>query len=192
MKISIKFPGPKKYSQAQARDKALAMIPISMAAALLEVEVSTVQGYVRRGVLPEIVVGHEREWVGVPADRVRAMRLQKLQKVRRLVELAEPILCDAAEKGVLVEYGSGLMEPLGLDHTHSRDRDLIGRVLGDISTKTYYKEGRLLSVLAVRKDTGMPNDQFFGLAKELGAMPGAMQNGRFFLREKKAVFRAYR
>ena len=191
MRNTVMLPGPRAYSQGLARNRKLAMIPVSMAAALLEVEVATVQGYIRRGLLEEIVVGPGRAWVGVSADGVRAMRLGKLRQIRGLAKVAEPILLQAAKARTTIEYGADLMKPLGLDHQYARDRDMIGKVLGSISTRTYRRDNRLLSVLAVRKDTGMPNTVFFDLARDLGAMSRTKTDEHFFRHEKKAVFDAY-
>lgn len=188
---SVVFRGPKAYAKALATDQSLALMPVSMAAAMLGVEVATVQGYVRRGLLREIVIGEGRDWVGLSTTEVKAMRLLKLSEVRRLATLARPILLGAARDRTTVEYGVDLMEPLGLDHRHTRDRDLIGKALGSISRKTYSRHKCMLTVLAVRKDSGMPNSVFFELAKTLGAMPKAMSQDRFFWRHKQAVFGIY-
>lgn len=188
MRQTIPFPGPKSYTQQLARDPSLSMMPMSMAAALLDVEVATVQGYVRRGKLVEIVVGNSRDWVGVSATSVRAMRLDKLRPMRSLAQLAEPLLLRAAKQRTTIEYGAGLMVPLGLNPQHSRDRDLLGKSLGHISTRSYKHDRVLLSALAVRKDSGMPNTQFFDLARYLGAMPQGMSEERFLQRATLAVF----
>lgn len=192
---SVVFRGPKAYAKALDRDESLALMPLSMAAAMLGVEVATVQGYIRRGLLREIVIGESRDWIGLSTTEVKAMRLSKLNEVRRLATLARPILLGAARDRTTVEYGAELMEPLGLDHRHTRDRDLIGKALGSISRRTYNKNNTerkcMLTVLAVRKDSGMPNSVFFELAKELGAMPQAMSEDRFFRHHKKTVFGIY-
>jgi hypothetical protein len=167
------------------------MMPVSMAAALLEVEVATVQGYIRRGILKEIVVGNDRKWIAVSASDVRAMRLKKLRQIRNLASPAEQILLEAAAKQTTIEYGADLMEPLGLHHEYARDRDLIGKALGRVSTNSYKTDARMLSVLAVRKDTGRPNAAFFRLAEYLGAKRIATSDERFFLRERRAVIEAY-
>jgi hypothetical protein len=191
MTDTVKFPGPRSYTAALAMSPNFAMIPHSMAAALLDVEVSTVQGYIRRGMLQEVVIGPDRRWVGVLARDVKSLLVKKSRDVVRVAKLIKPILLDAAKNHTTVEYAAALMAPIGLDHTHSRDRDLIGKALGRVSTKTHKTDERLLSVLAVRKDTGMPNSAFFGLAKDLGSMSETMSEDVFFRRERKAVFAAY-
>lgn len=187
------FATPRKYLLALNDDPGLAMVPYSFAAHVFDVKVPTVQGYVRDGILREVVIGKDREWVGLLAADVSAERKRRRDAVMLHVPKARKILKRAARRGEVVEYGEDLMKPLGLNHAHAHDRDLIGKVLGQISTQTYRKDRprHMLSVLAVRKTTGLPNEAFFGLARHLGALEEGADEEKFFRLEKRAVFRAY-
>ena len=48
------------------------------------------------------------------------------------------------------------------------DEELLHEILGEISTASYKANKGLLSVFAVKKDSGMPGKGFFSMAKELG------------------------
>jgi hypothetical protein len=186
----IRFPGPKKYLKALGDDPGLAIVPYSMAAKAFGVTVPTVQSYVRRGRIREIIVG-KRTWVGLAAMDVTAEGKRKDHEIASRVPGCRKILQSAARRGRTFEYADEIMEPLGLDHTISRDRHVIGHVLGRISTRTFREDGRMLSVLAVLKETERPNKAFFELARELGAIRPGESDEDFFQRELKAVIKHY-
>ena len=84
------------------------------------------------------------------------------------------------------------MEPFGLNHESSKDREMLGKVLGTISEKTWEEQKIMLSVMAVRKYGGVPNDAFFSLARRLGAMRANENSEQFFRKQVRKVIAAYR
>ena len=67
----------------------------------------------------------------------------------------------------------------------------MGGVLEPISKESYDKKKVLLSVLVVRKDSGLPGDEFFEQARRWGAMKEDELPQRFFRQELERVYKAY-
>lgn len=191
MPASQAFRNAKTYSKALADNSSLAIIPFSMAAELLEVEVSTVQGYVRRGTLSEISVGPKRRWVGVLASEIRQKRRVRAKLLRDLIKIAEPILVQAAKDQKTLEYNADLMIALDLKHSHAQDRDMLGKVLGELSKSSNKSDNCMISVVAVRKKDAKPNKAFFALARSLNVLAATGDENQFFKEHKETVYKKY-
>jgi hypothetical protein len=71
---------------------------------------------------------------------------------------------------------------LGLDFDKRSDSRKLGQILGEISRGEHSQQHPLLSVVAVYKETHMPANSFFRLARELGVLKVGESNDKFFLR----------
>lgn len=85
-----------------------------------------------------------------------------------------------------VTYYSDIAPMAGLDMNYPNDRYEIGVILDDINR--YERElGRpMLSAVVVHKDTLMPGQGFFTLARELGFLVGNDKD-RFYIQELRKV-----
>jgi hypothetical protein len=84
-----------------------------------------------------------------------------------------------------------IMEPIGLDHHRSSDRDMISRVLAGVSRQSYDDDWLMLSVLVVAKDTNRPSPGFFALARELTLQRDDESDEQFFRRHCAEVLAHY-
>lgn len=166
-----KFSSKKSYLDAlKDNPEFLAFVPISMAAELAGVKRSTANDLVQSKKLTKITVQEDGikwsgiqiksliEYLGASADNVEDTR----KKVARILER-----CGKDEE--TIEYGI-LLSQIGMTHKNPQHRKMIGSILGEISTRSWNDYEFMLSALAVNKTTGMPNDSFFILAEQLGAI----------------------
>ncbi len=79
----------------------------------------------------------------------------------------------------------------GLDMSRPPDRNIIGEILGEISTYEHEQGRPMLTVVVVRKDKNMPGPLFFNLARELGVQHGD-DNRAFFYAELRRVHDCWR
>ena len=98
-------------------------------------------------------------------------------------------LKEAAGNGELITYEQvATIVDLSLEDSNGHNE--IFRFLKDI-TSYEYREGRpLLSVLVVLADKGLPGEEFFNLARQLGVYHGRieLEDNEFFEKEKKRVY----
>ncbi len=95
-------------------------------------------------------------------------------------------LKDVASQHRTVEYGQ--LAPLAkLDMNNPGDRNEIAAVLGEISQHEHTQGRPLLSVIVVAKETGVPGQGFFNLAKDLGVYLGG-DDDAFFVRELRRAY----
>ena len=84
------------------------------------------------------------------------------------------LLVKAAQQGTIIYY-SDIVEEVGaiqLDMNLDKDRGALGRLLGEISERTYRDGIGMLSAVAVSQSTDRPSNGFYRLAVELGCEVG--------------------
>lgn len=154
-----KFPDSAAYCMALKHDPSLAAIPFQVAAEALDVGRSAIDRQVKAGELEEIQVGHHRL---VRAEDVYL----KLEQWNSMVRAVEKFLVESARKGETTVYGP-VMEIVGLNSATPTHRKTIGKILGEISRKSWAENRFLLSAIVFNKSKGCPSDSFYFLAEEL-------------------------
>lgn len=112
----------------------------------------------------------------------------RVSEYEAMVSAIEACLAERAKVGKTIPY-SEVMQMLGLDHVRSADRKKIAVMLGDLSGRTYEKNGILLSVLVVKKGTDYPSDGFYGLVESLGIEMD--DEDTYHIEETERVFKHY-
>lgn len=79
----------------------------------------------------------------------------------------------------------------GLDLDDPPQRDLLAKLLGDISTQEHRLDRPMLSAVVVSSEENMPGKGFFTLARELGLHRGR-DDLAFFVRELRRVHSAWK
>lgn len=161
------------------------LVPISIAATVLEIEQTTVRAHVRQGKLREVVVDCDGSLVkGVALGSLQDVLAEREDAVRALTERLEPIIwhrgCNT------IEYGE-LMPFVDMSTQNPHHRDMIGRALGKMSLESYRDRGFMISALVVLKATQRPNDIFFRFAEEIGAKKQSMSDERFWHEELERI-----
>jgi hypothetical protein len=74
------------------------------------------------------------------------------------------------------------------------DRTHLASILGEIATYEHEQGRPLLPVVVVLKETGMPGQGFFSLARDLGLHTGTGSNDdmEFFVEEVKRVHKTWK
>lgn len=186
----MKFESIHEYLLELADDPSLAIVSLAMAAKSREVKKMTIERMLDDGRLDEV-------WI----EEVRCVRAHGLIKIgaeeaKRETKL-QRILERHAKKRELIYY-EPLMRSIGLEN-NPPNRAIIGRLLGEISMRTYEENGTLLSVI-VHKKTGknatpelgktLPSSGFFTLAESLGI---TYESEEALVNEQTAkVFKRYR
>lgn len=171
---------------------AYAAIGIPAAAALLDREEATVRRMIADGRLDAVSVadeeGRARTYVLVVPlhEMLRARDQERADQIDTLTASLE----DAARKEEAASYGE-LMAEIGLHWRQPSHRKRTGVLLAQISKRSRKDRGCLLSVLAVRKNTGRPNDQFFELAAEMGLLDEDDDRDDFLAEQRRLVFARY-
>lgn len=149
------------YVRAYAKDRGLAVVPVSMAAELFDMSSAGVLGRIKSGVLKEVRISGTR-YVTM------ASILEVIEEDDREIKTVKTYLEQQARKGVSsVEYAP-VMELLGLTTKLSAHRNKIGRILGRVSRLSYEEGKGMLSVIVHVKGTGLPSmNGFFGLVEAL-------------------------
>ena len=157
------------------------LVPISIAAAALGIEQTTVRSHIRQGKLNEVVVDCDGLLVkGVSLGSIQETLTERETKVQNLADEVEPLIWHRG--AVPIEYGE-LMSMVGMSSNNPHHRDMIGRALGRLSEQSKESHDFLISALVVLKGSGRPNDIFFTLAEELGQKKRSMSNERFWNEE---------
>jgi hypothetical protein len=192
-KLVRKFDSVEQYTTEAATNLGLSIVTIPIAADFLGLQVSTVRQYLRSGKLLEVdIQGENQMWSTVGLQSLLDFKRERDSSINSLVSLIERKLIHQAKVVRATAPYDSFMEPFGLNHESSKDRELLGKVLGTISEKTWEKQEILLSVMAVRKNGGMPNDAFFSLARRLGVMSANENPEQFFRKQVRRVIAAYR
>lgn len=115
--------------------------------------------------------------------------------VRRLAKACRPILVERARSSSTIRYGQlahRVGPEVGLTELDGQDPRLHDAL--DVLSMESYDEGKnlLLSVVVVRKDTRIPGDGFYSLArKQLGAYPLKASREEIFAAELGKVYQHY-
>lgn len=135
-------------------------IPRSMVATMIGVTNQQIGNMIQSGDFEEVTIegDDEQTWKLVTVSSVLAYQ-ERQKKIMPPLCLVESLVVSAARSGNKVIYGD-LMSTLGLNHRMTNHRRAIGKMLGEISTKSFQEHGVFLSVLVVYKNGGMPRFQF--------------------------------
>lgn len=186
-----KFSSPSDYLQAVNENSKLSFVQVSLAAEFLGVTPAMVNDLVRSKSLDAVIVtGNTKSWKGVLISSLIAYTTNREEGAASTINKVRIILGDCARKGEKIAY-SDLMGKVGMSSTNPHHRRLIGEYLGKISSESYDNERFMLSALAVLMNTKMPNEIFFNLAKDLGAMDEEDDENIFYNSQLKKIFRKY-
>ena len=154
------------------------MVPVSVAAAALGYEQTTIRAHIRQGKLREVAIDCD----GLVVKGVAIGSIQDVLKAREdaVASLAEELHQYLWHRGAQpIEYGE-LMPLVSMSSNNPHHRDMIGRALGYMSKESQLSHGFMISALVVLKATGRPNDSFFHYAEIIGAKPAKKSNERFW------------
>ena len=164
------------------------MVPVSVAAAALGYEQTTIRAHIRQGKLREVAIDCDGLIVkGVAIGSIQDVLKTREEAVASLAEELHPYLWHRGAQ--TIEYGE-LMSMVGMSSNNPHHRDMIGRALGHMSAESQLSHKFMISALVVLKATGRPNDSFFHYAEIIGAKPGKKSNERFW-REDIARIKAW-
>jgi hypothetical protein len=188
-----KFESIQAYAMAASTSLEAVMVSIPMAAAYLDLKVSTVRQYLAAGKLQSVQIDAPDDdggWEAVGLPSLVAFAAARDKEVNDNLGPVTKMLLAQAKEHETAPYAR-YMAPLGLKTEHTHDRAVIGRVLGAISERSWEDPDQkvMLSVLAVGKNTRRPNTAFFDLARDLGAMKKGESDEEFFKRMLKRVFK---
>lgn len=161
-------------------------LPLPIAAAILGVTPAAVRSQIKRRQLEAFdLVDDGARWPGVSARRLVAMLEDRKQVSADVALRVERILQELGAK--IITYGE-LMDRVGLSWRNPHHRALIGRVLEIVSSNSYDKEDRILrSAIVVNKQTGLPSDSFFDLAKRKTVMRAGTDPKQFWERHIEKI-----
>ena len=137
-----------------------AIVPKAVALKWLEITSPTFDRWVKIGKIQQLAI----KGVGrfILADSVFDILTEREERK----EKTRSALVKCAHNEDTITY-SELMNRVGMAAKSPYDRSVMGRMLGEISEKTAYEHGFMLSALAVLKATGVPSSGFFDLAEQL-------------------------
>ena len=181
----MKFDSLSDYIKAFSKDRELAIVPIPLVAEHLNRSAPAVTAMIGTGKLKEIRIGKNRF--------IMLKSLVDLEEAyEKQLDVVERYLIKQAKKGERVIYYEPVMAQVGMKTTVPADRSKIGEILGEISRRSYKKDGVLLSVLVHRKTAGTtnPGPGFFELAE---IMEYAWDdNSAFVEQQTDLVMKAYK
>lgn len=148
------------YVVAASNDPAQTAVPFQLAADALGVTRSAIEGRVRAGKLTPIKIENTRY---VTLASVKA----ELDEFEREVAAVTRLLEAEAKKGTRTLPYNPVMGAIGRKTTTPHDRTVIGRILGEISRRSFKEDDFLLSAMVVRNQSGQPSPAFYDLAEEL-------------------------
>jgi|GEM_PF-3911987 hypothetical protein len=179
---TIAFDTPGQYAQALVAGTVGGLVPITVAAAILGVNRTRLMTKAKDGALTLIEIGHAEKTVrGVTPESLTALAKARREKHERLEAVTPETLRRQIETGLLangfaengkcLEYGAGIMKPLGLDHRRTQDRERIGTALEALSEVSWNDPdcAALLSAVVVNKsgkNKGRPSESFWDLAEK--------------------------
>ncbi|NKE71264.1 hypothetical protein [Candidatus Manganitrophus noduliformans] len=187
-----RFSSPSGYLDSVAQSNAYSFVPVSLAAEFLNVTPSMINDLLKNGSLDAVVVnGSRKNWKGVLVESLMTYTKNKRTSVTSMIKQIRHILETAAKKKRKMFY-SDLMEQVGLSYQNPYHRRLIGECLGKLSAQTFKEKNYMLSALAVLKSTGRPNEIFFELANELGALDDTQKEKDFYQSQIKKIYGKYK
>lgn len=191
-----KFSSKKSYIEALVNSEdptILAFVPVSFAAEMINVKRSTTNDLVRDKKLTKITIKEDGlKWAGI---QIRSL-LDYTKKRKNLIDTnlgeVRQILEKCAKGSAPIAYGA-LLAQIGMSYKNPQHRKIIGQILGKLSEETWEEHKFMLSVLAVNKSSGQPNDVFFELAEEFGAIDSEDEDecDEFFKDQLKLVYDFY-
>ena len=148
-----------EYLKDHKADRAPAILPVPTVADYLEITTTATRNRIKAETLDGVVIG-DSTYVTVRSLSDEADRINSDKKI------IAKMLLDAAERDDVVYYGT-LLKSINRTHSNAGDRNYIGRLLGILSRESAEQIECLLSVFAVSKTTGKPNEGFWNLVAEL-------------------------
>lgn len=187
----MQFNSVQAYIEAIRDDPGLAMIPLGLVAELKGISRSAVAEQIKSGTLEAVVVkGRRKTWRGVrPAGLfAQAAKAESALKLRRAaISSALAFIATEERTGIYTE----VMAPAGMSPQNPRHRAEIGALLADLSRDSFAAHGFLIGAVVVQKSTGRPNELFFTLARELGALAPGQDENSFWQAECQRVYRHF-
>lgn len=179
-----RFDDAKAYLKALESDGEYAIIPVQMAADVLNVGRSAVTHRVRSGSLEAIQIGSTRYIVAASLSNL-------LSEHRAEVETVKGFLVEIARCGAATTYAP-VMGKIDRSTTVPNDRSVIGRILGEISESSFDEHGFLLSALVMKGKLGRPSDAFFGLAERIDSRyETATSNEAYLMDQLRRIHKHY-
>lgn len=154
------FGSASEYVIAASTLHDLACVPFQVAADALGIGRSAVDARVRGGKLETIKIGRVRYITLASVKRQIDDWQNEVTKVKILLETE-------AHKGTRTLNYNPVMGIVGRKTTTPNDRTVIGRILGEISRKSFADNGFLLTAMVVQSGSGQPSGAFYDLAEEL-------------------------
>jgi hypothetical protein len=164
---------------AGAKAKNATLVPVTIAAAALGCEPTTVRAHIRQGKLDEVAVNCGEITVkGVTLGSLNAALESRREETAALADRIKPILWSRG--GEPIEYGE-LMGRVGLSSHNPGHRAMLGRALARLSRRSLKPPNNILiSALVVLKATHRPPPAFFRLAEELKAKKKSIADELFW------------
>lgn len=161
----MQFDSPSAYLEALQSNPKLAIVPLQMVADLRGITRAAVDGMLRSGRLQEIKIENSRY---VSAESIIELQFREEDRVNKV----ENFLKELAASRKTVTY-EPIMASVGLSSKIPSHRTAIGKILGDITRRSWEQDGILLTVLVHHKMASYtrPGRGFFNLAAELGVPP---------------------
>jgi len=193
--MRTKFPSKKSYLDAVASNpEKLSFVPTSLAAELIGVKRSTVNDLVQSKKLIKISIHEDGlKWSGIQVQSLLEYISSSEEDAESATVKVRKILEECGKDGHPIEYGV-LLEQIGMTHRNPQHRNLIGKILGEISEETWEKYDFMLSALAVNKSTQEPNESFFLLAEQFEAIEDSDDEeecSEFFDQQLEAIYEHY-
>ncbi|NTV13863.1 MAG: hypothetical protein HGA96_08055 [Desulfobulbaceae bacterium] len=187
-----KFSSPTEYLNSVSLNSTLSFVQVSLAAEYLGVTPSMVNDLVRNKSLDAVsVTGNTKSWKGILISSLIAYKTSRKEGTKNTTNKVKIILEDCARKGETISY-SVLMDKVGMSSINPHHRRQIGEYLGEISSDSYKRDRFMLSALAVLKNTEIPNESFFGLAKDLNAMDEGDDENTFYKSQLTKIFKKHK
>lgn len=193
--MRTRFSTKKMYLEAVTKNpERLAFVPTSLAAELIGVKRSTANDLVKSKKLTKITVHEDGlKWSGIQVKSLLEYISSSEENTESATVKVRRILEKCGKDGHPIEYGV-LLEQIGMTHRNPQHRNLIGKILGEISEETWEKYDFMLSALAVNKSTQVPNESFFMLAEQLEAIEDSDDDeecSEFFEQQLEAIYEHY-
>lgn len=183
----MNFSTPAEYLAALRTDPTLAIIPIRIATESLDISRQALERRANLGDIEMITIGDKTR--AVRASSINAHLTKRIEQVERV----RKFLIETAKKGETVVYGP-VMAAIGLKTQSPPDRDRIGKILGEISDRSYDEDEFLLSALVFNKAENQPSPPFFALGKKhhKAFHKGKLSNAQFLAEQLQKIYARYR
>ena len=102
------------------------------------------------------------------------------------IQVIYPMLREVARAGGHVHYAD-VGHMVGLDMAHLPDRTIMGHILDAIGQAEHDECRPLLPAVVILRETHVPGDGFFDLARQLGLLQPRADELEFFVEELRRV-----